>query len=128
MGFGAEEAICREIYAAFREAGGTFLDTADVYNDGASERIVGRLVAAERDAVVLGTKFTLPTDRNDPNSGGSHRKSLRRSVEESVSDQLSDPMRTVRSGAGSAHLGGEAWAWRWNPAPSAAPRGRCRLV
>jgi aryl-alcohol dehydrogenase-like predicted oxidoreductase len=83
-GFGAEEATCREIYAAFREAGGTFLDTADVYNDGASERIVGRLVVAERDAVVLGTKFTLPTDRNDPNSGGGHRKSLRRSVEESL--------------------------------------------
>ncbi|MFF2126614.1 aldo/keto reductase [Streptomyces olivochromogenes] len=83
-GFGAEEVTCREIYAAFREAGGTFLDTADVDHDGASERIVGRLVAAERDAVVLGTTFTLPTDRNDPSSGGSHRKSLRRSVEESL--------------------------------------------
>ncbi|MFE4755356.1 aldo/keto reductase [Streptomyces mirabilis] len=83
-GFGAGKAICREIYAAFREAGGTILDTADVYNDGASERIVGRIAAAERDAVVLGTKFTLPTDRNDPNSGGSHRKGLRRSVEESL--------------------------------------------
>ncbi|MET7391828.1 hypothetical protein ABZS92_42385, partial [Streptomyces sp. NPDC005444] len=46
----------------------------------------------------------------------------------SVSDQLSEPMRTVRSGMGCAHRGGAAWAWRWNPAPSAAPRGRCRLV
>ncbi|MFF3663344.1 aldo/keto reductase [Streptomyces olivochromogenes] len=60
------------------------LDSIDVYHDGASERIVGRLVAAERDAVVLGTKFTLPTDRNAPNSGGSHRKGPRRSVEESL--------------------------------------------
>jgi aryl-alcohol dehydrogenase-like predicted oxidoreductase len=83
-GFGADEATCREIYATFREAGGNFIDTANVYTDGASERIVGRLVAAERDAVVLGTKYALPTDKNDPNSGGSHRKSLRRSVEASL--------------------------------------------
>ncbi|MGW1027952.1 aldo/keto reductase [Streptomyces sp. NPDC002577] len=83
-GFGAEEATCREIYAAYREAGGNFLDTADVYTEGASETITGRLIAAERDAVVLGTKYTLPTDKNDPNSGGNHRKNLRRSVEASL--------------------------------------------
>ncbi|MBA4863492.1 aldo/keto reductase [Streptomyces sp. PSKA54] len=83
-GFGAEEETCREIYDAFREAGGNFVDTADVYTEGASETITGRLIAAERDAIVLGTKYTLPTDKNDPNSGGSHRKSLRRSVETSL--------------------------------------------
>lgn len=80
----------REAVDGLREAGGTFLGTADVYNDGASERIVGRLVAAERDTVVLGTKFTLPTDRNDPNSGGSHRKNLRRSVEERLRRPATD--------------------------------------
>lgn len=83
-GFGAEKATCREIYEAFREAGGNFVDTANLYTEGSSETIVGRLVAAERDAIVLGTKYTLPTDKNDPNSGGSHRKSLRRSVEASL--------------------------------------------
>ncbi|MER5183345.1 aldo/keto reductase [Streptomyces sp. NPDC002896] len=83
-GFGAEEATCREIYAAFREAGGNFVDTADVYTEGASETITGRLIAAERDAIVVGTKYTLPTDKSDPNSGGNHRKSLRRSVETSL--------------------------------------------
>lgn len=83
-GFGAEEPDCREIYAEFRAAGGNLIDTANLYNDGASEAIVGRLVAKERDAVVLSTKYTLPTDKPDPNSGGSHRKSLRRSVEASL--------------------------------------------
>ena len=83
-GFGADEATCREIYGMFREAGGNFVDTANIYTDGASETIVGRLVAAERDAIVLSTKYTLPTDKNDPNSGGSHRKSLRRGVEASL--------------------------------------------
>jgi aryl-alcohol dehydrogenase-like predicted oxidoreductase len=83
-GFGAEETTCREIYGAFREAGGNFIDTANNYNEGASEQIVGRLIAKERDAIVLSTKYTLPTDKTDPNSGGSHRKSLRHSVETSL--------------------------------------------
>src|SRR5690606_26082997 len=68
-GFGADEATCREIYAAFREAGGTFVDTANNYTNGESEEILGRLLAGERDEVVVSTKFTLPTAA-DPNSGG----------------------------------------------------------
>nr|WP_237330614.1 hypothetical protein [Streptomyces sp. BA2] len=34
------------------------------------------------------------------------------------------PCQTWWSGSGFAHRGGVAWAWRWNPAPSAVPRGR----
>ncbi|RBM21991.1 aldo/keto reductase [Prauserella sp. PE36] len=83
-GFGADEAVCREIYGAFRDAGGNFVDTADVYTEGASETILGRLVAGDRDAVVLSTKYSLPTDKADPNSAGNHRKNLRRSVEASL--------------------------------------------
>ncbi|SEG85073.1 Predicted oxidoreductase [Thermomonospora echinospora] len=83
-GGGADETACREIYAAYREAGGNFVDTADIYTAGQSESIVGRLVAGERDSIVLATKFTLPTDAGDANSGGGHRKSLRRSVETSL--------------------------------------------
>ncbi|PXY33681.1 aldo/keto reductase [Prauserella coralliicola] len=83
-GFGADEAVCREIYGAFRDAGGNFVDTADVYTEGASETILGRLVAGDRDAVVLSTKYSLPTDKADPNSAGNHRKNLRRSVETSL--------------------------------------------
>jgi aryl-alcohol dehydrogenase-like predicted oxidoreductase len=82
-GWGADEATCGEIYRAFREAGGDFVDTANLYTGGESEEILGRLVAPERDQVVLGTKYTLPTSEN-PNAGGSHRKSLRLSVEASL--------------------------------------------
>ncbi|WP_433152789.1 aldo/keto reductase [Actinomadura nitritigenes] len=80
---GADEDACRAIYAAYRAAGGNFVDTADVYSSGESETIVGRLIAAERDAVVVATKFALPTG-DDANSGGGHRKSMRRSVETSL--------------------------------------------
>src|SRR5262245_14196536 len=80
---GADEATCRDIYAAFREAGGNFVDTANLYTGGDSEEIVGRLVAPERDDIVLATKFTLPVGA-DANAVGSHRKSLRKSVEDSL--------------------------------------------
>jgi aryl-alcohol dehydrogenase-like predicted oxidoreductase len=83
-GFGADEAACREIYDVYREAGGNFVDTANVYTNGASEDMLGKFIAAERDSVVVSTKYTLPTEKSDPNSGGSHRKSLRRSVETSL--------------------------------------------
>jgi aryl-alcohol dehydrogenase-like predicted oxidoreductase len=80
---GADEPTCRAIYAAFREAGGNFVDTANLYTNGDSEAIVGRLIAGERDEVVVATKFTLPGGA-DANAVGSHRKSLRTSVEQSL--------------------------------------------
>ena len=82
MRHAADEDTSRAMYEAFREAGGNFIDTANVY--GRSEEILGRLLAHERDAVVLATKFTLDIDPEDHNSGGSHRKSLRRSLEASL--------------------------------------------
>jgi aryl-alcohol dehydrogenase-like predicted oxidoreductase len=81
---GADETACREIYSAFREAGGNFVDTANVYTRGSSEKILGRLIANERDSVVVATKCGLPADDSDQNSAGTHRKSLRRNVETSL--------------------------------------------
>jgi aryl-alcohol dehydrogenase-like predicted oxidoreductase len=80
----ADEDDSRKIYEAYREAGGNFVDTANIYADGRSEEIVGRLIATERDAIVVATKFTLETAAGDPNSSGSHRKNLRRSIEGSL--------------------------------------------
>jgi aryl-alcohol dehydrogenase-like predicted oxidoreductase len=82
-GFGADEATSRLVYDAFREAGGNFVDTANNYTNGEAEEILGRFLATERDEVVVSTKFTLP-GAADVNSGGSHRKSLRRSIETSL--------------------------------------------
>lgn len=80
----ADEPTCRQIYRAYREEGGNFVDTANLYTEGEAEQIVGRLVAPERDQIVLATKFTLPHGAKDANSGGGHRKSLRRSLETSL--------------------------------------------
>ena len=78
----AGQAESHRIYDIFREAGGNFVDTANVY--GRSEEIIGPMIAGERDAIVLATKFTLETDTANANSGGSSRKSLRTSVETSL--------------------------------------------
>jgi aryl-alcohol dehydrogenase-like predicted oxidoreductase len=83
-GWGASEEECRRIFERFCEAGGNFVDTANNYTDGSSERIVGELVAPERERFVIATKYTLTTRPNDPNAGGNHRKSLVQSLDASL--------------------------------------------
>jgi aryl-alcohol dehydrogenase-like predicted oxidoreductase len=83
-GWGADDDECRRIVERYAEAGGNFVDTANNYTAGSSERIVGELTRADRDRWVLATKYTLTVDRTDPNAGGNHRKSLVRSLEQSL--------------------------------------------
>ena len=72
MSFGgnSDEATSAAIWRAARDAGINFVDTADVYNEGRSEEIVGRLMAGERDSIVLASKAYFPTS-SDPNARGS---------------------------------------------------------
>ena len=83
-GWGADLDQSRAIFNRFVEAGGNFVDTASNYTDGTSERYVGELVAGDRDRFVIATKYTLSLDRDDPNAGGNHRKSLVRALEQSL--------------------------------------------
>lgn len=81
-GWGADEATSFAILDRYVAAGGNFLDTADLYTKGSSERIVGRWMKerAARDKVVLATKFTFGSTLGDPNSGGNGRKNIHRSL------------------------------------------------
>jgi aryl-alcohol dehydrogenase-like predicted oxidoreductase len=85
-GWGAPKDECARILDAFGEAGGNFIDTANRYTEGTSERIVGELIASDRDHWVLATKYGLNsgTDGSDPNVGGGHRKSIMRAIDESL--------------------------------------------
>lgn len=74
----------RSCFELFAERGGNFIDTAVNYAAGASEQIVGELVAHERDRFVVATKYTAPGRPGDPNSGGNHAKSLRQALETSL--------------------------------------------
>ena len=83
-GWGAPKDESRKMFDAFAEAGGNFIDTANNYTNGTSEKFVGELTKADRDHFVLATKYTLNEFATDPNFGGNHRKNLRRSVEGSL--------------------------------------------
>lgn len=79
------EAESRAVFDAYAEAGGNFIDTANMYTGGESERIVGRLVASDRDRFVVSTKFgNAVPGKNDPNAAGMHRKSLAHSLDASL--------------------------------------------
>jgi aryl-alcohol dehydrogenase-like predicted oxidoreductase len=84
-GHGAERAEAKKVFDAYVEAGGNFIDTADSYQFGESEEIVGEFIAADRDYFVLATKYTLGANANDGVSRtGNSRKNMIRSVEESL--------------------------------------------
>jgi aryl-alcohol dehydrogenase-like predicted oxidoreductase len=86
-GWGASKEVSRQIFDAFAEAGGNFIDTANNYTNGTSETIVGECLKAERERYVVATKYTLRVqtgNQNDANLGGNSRRSLVRSVEKSL--------------------------------------------
>ena len=83
-GVGAPIEECRRILDAYAEAGGNVVDTAINYRGGASEEILGELLAGRRDRFVVATKYTVTRDPADPNGGGNHRKNLRLSLETSL--------------------------------------------
>jgi aryl-alcohol dehydrogenase-like predicted oxidoreductase len=86
-GRGADKAASRHIFEAYVTAGGNFIDTSNNYTNGTSEKVVGELVAAERDQFVVATKYTLRLETGNPqnaNEGGNSRKSMVRSVENSL--------------------------------------------
>ena len=83
-GWGADASESRSVFDAFAEAGGNFIDTADVYTGGTSERLVGEFIAGERDRWVVGTKFTAGPGASDPNAAGNSRKNMKRCLEASL--------------------------------------------
>jgi aryl-alcohol dehydrogenase-like predicted oxidoreductase len=86
-GWGSTIADSVKILDAYTTAGGNFIDTANIYTKGHSEKIIGDHVGrdrARRDRLVLATKFLGNMFPGDPNGGGSHRKSVVSACEESL--------------------------------------------
>ena len=94
--WGADAAASQAILGAYLAAGGTFIDTADVYSGGESERLVGQFLRESglRDRVVLATKYgfnagSSPLESGGPGNanplaGGSGTRNLRRAVDASL--------------------------------------------
>ncbi len=83
-GWGASKEESRRMFNAFVEAGGNFIDTANRYTEGTSERYVGEFISSDRSRFVVATKYTLFTRREDPNFCGNHRKNMVQALEESL--------------------------------------------
>jgi aryl-alcohol dehydrogenase-like predicted oxidoreductase len=83
-GWGSPKDEARKIYDAYREAGGNFIDTANFYTGGSSERFVGEFIASHREAVVVATKYSNAVPGKDANAGGNQRKNMVQSVEASL--------------------------------------------
>ena len=86
-GWGSDPMISKRIMDAFIHQGGNFIDTANIYTKGHSEKIIGDYFAAagsKRDRVVLATKFMGSLHPGDPNGGGASRKAIHQQLEESL--------------------------------------------
>ena len=85
-GWGADEADARQLFDTYLDAGGNFIDTADLYTNGNSERMLGRFVkeSGTRDRVIITTKFSYNAEPGNPNAGGNSRKNILRAVEGSL--------------------------------------------
>lgn len=83
-GWGAEREEARKLFDRYTELGGNFFDTASTYTNGSSERLLGEFARSDRERLVLATKYSTLRRPGDPNSGGTHRKSMLASVEASL--------------------------------------------
>jgi aryl-alcohol dehydrogenase-like predicted oxidoreductase len=80
--WGCEDA--ESIFNRYVESGGNFIDTANFYAGGESERVVGRLMEGRREQLCIATKYTLTMRPGDPNASGNQRKNMLQSVENSL--------------------------------------------
>jgi len=83
-GWGAAKDEALKVYGAFREAGGNFIDTANIYTNGTSESFLGEFTRDHRQSVVMATKYSNAFPGTDPNASGNHRKNMMQAVEASL--------------------------------------------
>jgi aryl-alcohol dehydrogenase-like predicted oxidoreductase len=82
--WGVEKDESHRVYDGFREAGGNFIDTANLYSGGRSESFLGEFIADERERIVLATKYTGAMRTRDVNAAGNSRKNMMEAVHASL--------------------------------------------
>ncbi|KAJ1931318.1 hypothetical protein FBU59_006754, partial [Linderina macrospora] len=94
-GFGVDFEESRKVFDYYYEQGGNFVDTANMYSNGDSERYVGDLISDKRSDIILASKYSLNPQagealsglspgRVNPNRGGNGRRSLAESIDASL--------------------------------------------
>eukprot|EP00761_Pharyngomonas_kirbyi_P012679 gb/GECH01012706.1/.p1 GENE.gb/GECH01012706.1/~~gb/GECH01012706.1/.p1 ORF type:complete len:365 (+),score=96.02 gb/GECH01012706.1/:1-1095(+) len=82
-----QEEDAAEILKKYVELGGNAIDTANIYQGGESEKLLGRLISEQgldRDDLVIASKYSGPMDQGKPNKCGNHKKNMFQSVDESL--------------------------------------------
>lgn len=83
-GWGADRESSMAIMETFANSGGNFIDTANRYTEGTSEKWIGEFIQSNRDHFVIATKYTLHDNQTNVNASGNSRKNMMRSVEASL--------------------------------------------
>lgn len=84
--WGSPDNASKSVYNQYVDAGGNFIDSADVYSGGRSEELVGEFVAERklRDKLVIATKFGFNHEKGNPHAGGNGRKHIYSALENSL--------------------------------------------
>jgi len=82
--WGADKETSLKILDTFANNGGNFIDTANRYTEGTSEKIIGEFIHSNRDNFIVATKYSLHDNLTNVNASGNNRKNMMRSVEESL--------------------------------------------
>lgn len=83
-GTGANKQESKKIFDIFVREGGNFIDTANRYTEGTSEKYLGEFISSDRDYFVIASKYSLYDNRTNINASGNSRKNMMRSVEASL--------------------------------------------
>ncbi|HEV2033419.1 MAG TPA: aldo/keto reductase [Candidatus Dormibacteraeota bacterium] len=81
-GWGSERAEAKGVFDAFAEAGGNFIDTANIYNDGGAERLLGEFIASDREHFVVATKYSGAVGMYSATAGAPETRAVKRSTSE----------------------------------------------
>ena len=85
FGWGSSIDESRQVFNTFLDKGGNFIDTADFYTNGSSEKLIGEFSQGIRDRLVITSKYTFSTDpQHNSNAGGNQRKHMIQAVEQSL--------------------------------------------
>ncbi len=83
-GWGVGKTESKKVFDMYAKTNGNFIDTANRYTEGTSEKYVGEFIKADREHFVLATKYTLFMRRDDPNFSGNHRKNMVQALDASL--------------------------------------------
>jgi aryl-alcohol dehydrogenase-like predicted oxidoreductase len=96
-GWGADRAQSRAVFDAFAAAGGNFIDTANIYSDGNSERYLGEFIGSDRDRYIVATKYSGAVGMYSATAGAGERAAVQRPLDGDIGASGNNRRNMMRS-------------------------------